>query len=233
VDVGYRWYDAKNIAPLFPFGFGLSYTSFAFSGLTVGALSGGNASVGVTVKNTGSRAGTDVAQLYVGDPASTGEPPHQLKGFQRVTLNAGQSQTLNFTVSQHDLAYWNNSTSQWTTPAGSYQVLLGDSSRNLPVSGAVSVPTTITGDAITTQGTVTVSNPHGMSSPVGRQVNWAFAQPGSGLSYTASGLPPGLAMNAAGLVTGTASGADTYTVTVTGRNASGASGSVTFVWTTT
>lgn len=77
LNVGYRWYDAKNITPLFPFGFGLSYTSFSFSNLQVGALSGGNATVQVTVTNTGSKAGTDVAQLYVGDPASTGEPVHR------------------------------------------------------------------------------------------------------------------------------------------------------------
>ena len=92
VDVGYRWYQAKNIAPLFPFGFGLSYTSFGFTNLHVSALgAGGTATVTATVTNTGSRAGVDVAQLYVGDPASTGEPPAQLKGFQRVSLQPGAS----------------------------------------------------------------------------------------------------------------------------------------------
>ena len=116
--VGYRWYDAQNIAPLFPFGYGLSYTNFGYSDLQVGALSGGNATVHATVTNTGSRAGTDVAQLYVGDPASTGEPMHQLRGFQRVTLNPGQSQTVTFTVSTHDLAYWNTASNGWTTRGG-------------------------------------------------------------------------------------------------------------------
>ncbi|MGH6655996.1 MAG: discoidin domain-containing protein, partial [Actinocrinis sp.] len=85
--VGYRWYDSQNLAPLFPFGYGLSYTNFSFGNLQVGALNNGQATVTATVTNTGSRAGTEVAQLYVGDPASAGEPPHQLKGFQRITLN--------------------------------------------------------------------------------------------------------------------------------------------------
>jgi len=96
LDVGYRWYDAQNVTPLFPFGYGLSYTSFSYSNLHAGALSNGQATVTATVTNTGSRAGTDVAQLYVADPAAAGEPPHQLKGFQRVTLNPGASATVTF-----------------------------------------------------------------------------------------------------------------------------------------
>ena len=92
VDVGYRWYNAKNLTPMFPFGYGLSYTTFAFSGLRISRASvTGTQSVRVsaTVTNTGHGAGTDVAQLYLGDPAATGEPPRQLVGFQRVTLGAG------------------------------------------------------------------------------------------------------------------------------------------------
>ena len=113
LDVGYRWYDANNVAPLFPFGYGLSYTTFSFSNLQIGALSNGQATVTATVTNTGSRAGTEVAQLYVGDPASAGEPPHQLKGFQRITLNPGASGTATFTVSAHDLAHWDTTSSNW------------------------------------------------------------------------------------------------------------------------
>ncbi|GAA1995371.1 glycoside hydrolase family 3 C-terminal domain-containing protein [Catenulispora subtropica] len=143
VKVGYRWYDAQNITPLFPFGFGLSYTTFGFSGLTVSAPdSSGDVAVSATVTNTGSVAGSDVAQLYVADPASTGEPPKQLKGFQRVTLDPGASTTVHFTVGTHDLAYWNETAHGWTTPAGTYGVLVGDSSRDLPLSGSVAVNTT-------------------------------------------------------------------------------------------
>ncbi len=246
LDVGYRWYDAKNITPLFPFGFGLSYTTFGFGGLQVGALSGGTATVHVTVTNTGSRAGTDVAQLYVGDPASTGEPVHQLRGFQRVTLSPGQSQTLTFTVSTHDLAYWNTSGSTWTTAAGSYQILVGDSSRNLPVSGALTVPTTVNGNlaaatgpkaaatgSAATAAPLTLPNPYGMSGPAHRAVDWTFDPRAKGVSYTATGLPPGISLASSGRFTGTATRTGTWTVTVTGRDTAGAQGSATFVWTVT
>ncbi|HXA61338.1 MAG TPA: glycoside hydrolase family 3 C-terminal domain-containing protein [Streptosporangiaceae bacterium] len=140
VHVGYRWYDSQNITPLYPFGYGLSYTSFGFSNLQVGALSGGTATVSATVTNTGTRTGSDVVQLYVGDPASTGEPPKQLKGFNRLTLTAGQSQTVQFTVSSHDLAHWADSSGGWTTPSGTYQIFVGDSSRNLPLTGSITAP---------------------------------------------------------------------------------------------
>ncbi len=93
IDVGYRWYDAQNLTPLFPFGYGLSYTSFAFSDLRVtpSQLAGRGALVHVTarVTNTGPVTGAEVAQLYLGDPATAGEPPRQLKGFQQGHPRAG------------------------------------------------------------------------------------------------------------------------------------------------
>jgi beta-glucosidase len=148
LDVGYRWYDANNVTPLFPFGFGLSYTNFSFGNLQVGALNNGQATVTATVTNTGSRAGTEVAQLYVGDPALAGEPPHQLKGFQRITLNPGASGTVTFTVTAHDLAHWDTTSSNWIASAGNYQILVGDSSRNLPLSGNLNNPTDTTANAM-------------------------------------------------------------------------------------
>ena len=92
VDVGYRWYDAKGETPLFPFGYGLSYTTFAFSGLRISRASvNGTSDVRVSawITSTGSQTGSDVAHLYVGDPGSTGEPPRQLAGFTRVILAPG------------------------------------------------------------------------------------------------------------------------------------------------
>jgi beta-glucosidase len=148
LDIGYRWYDANNVTPLFPFGFGLSYTTFSYSNLHVGAMSGNQATVTATVTNTGGRAGTDVAQLYVGDPASAGEPPHQLKGFQRITLNPGASGTVTFTVTAHDLASWNTTSDNWIAGAGSYQILVGDSSRNLPLTGTITLGSAITDNAM-------------------------------------------------------------------------------------
>jgi beta-glucosidase len=146
LDTGYWWYDANNVTPLFPFGFGLSYTNFSFSNPQVGALNNGQATV--TVTNTGSRAGTEVAQLYVGDPASVGEPPHQLKGFQRITLNPGASGTVSLTVTAHDLAHWGTASGSWIASAGNYQIALGDSSRNLPLSGNLNNPTSVTANAM-------------------------------------------------------------------------------------
>ena len=237
LDVGYRWYDAKNITPLFPFGYGLSYTSFSFSNLQVGALGSGGAPVTATVTNTGSRAGAEVAQLYVGDPASTGEPVHQLRGIQRVDLQPGQSQTVHFTVTAHDLAHWVDP-SGWTTSPGTYQILVGDSSRNLPLTGSINVTSALRSNVSGTPSrasTVTVVNPRGMSSPVGSAVSLpvkAVTTAGGDLTFRATGLPAGVSISRAGVISGKARQAGTKTVTVTATDATGAAGRVTFVWTT-
>ncbi len=237
--VGYRWYDSQNITPLYPFGFGLSYTTFGFSNLSVGALSNGQATVTATVTNTGSRAGTEVVQLYTSAPAAAGEPPHQLKNFQRVTLNAGQAQTVTFTVTAHDLAHWDTTTNAWVATAGAYQILLGDSSRSLPLTGNLTVPSTVTANAAglsvgsdTTPGatSVHVTNPFGMSSRTGVAASLQI-QGDAGLSYSATGLPTGLSISPAGLISGTGNTHGTSTITVTGTSTSGAKASVTFVWT--
>jgi len=135
IDVGYRWYAARHITPLFPFGYGLSYTSFAFSRLAVRPDRGGY-QVSADVTNTGRREGADVAQLYVGDPAPTGEPPEQLKGFQRVTLRPGQTARVTFTLDRSALAWWNG---QWTVTPGTYTLMVGDSSASLPLAAHVEV----------------------------------------------------------------------------------------------
>jgi beta-glucosidase len=157
LNIGYKWYSASGQTPLFPFGFGLSYTTFAFSGLSVspvtpGVTKGGTghpnpatnpdqvvAVVHAQVQNTGSRAGSEVAQLYLGYPGSTGEPARQLRGFQRVQLGPGQSAQVSFPLTAQDLAYWNNN---WTVASGGYQVWVGDSSASsgLPLSGSLQVP---------------------------------------------------------------------------------------------
>ena len=160
LDVGYRWYDAKNVTPLFPFGYGLSYTSFSFSHLTVTPGSVTNrtsgpdaqkgqsarvARVSARITNTGSVRGSDVVQLYVGDPKVAGEPPRQLEGFHRVTLQPGQSQTVTFTVTGHELSYFNTTANGWTLPNGQFSVYVGDSSAltSLPLRGKLKVTKTI------------------------------------------------------------------------------------------
>lgn len=147
LDVGYRFYDANHLTPLFPFGYGLSYTQFAFSRLRIGPdVEGGVGTVHVsaTVTNTGSRAGSDVAQLYLADPAAAGEPPRQLVGFQRVQLGPGQSQRVSFVVTPRDTWWWDEAANGWSQSIGSYGVDVGDSSAlaDLPLQGSFTVATT-------------------------------------------------------------------------------------------
>ena len=135
--VGYRWYDSQGVAPMFPFGFGLSYTTYGYSNLTVSTPdSSGAVQVGFDVTNTGSRAGAEVAQVYVGQPATTGEPPNSLRGFTRVTLNAGQTQHVSVTLDARSFQYWNNG---WTKATGANTIRVGGSSRSLPLSGSVTI----------------------------------------------------------------------------------------------
>jgi beta-glucosidase len=133
--VGYRWYATRGITPLFPFGYGLSYTSFKFSRLAVQPGRGGYR-VSVDVTNTGKRTGADVAQLYVGDPAATGEPAEQLKGFQRVTLRPGATTRVSFTLDRQAFAWWNG---HWEVTPGTYRLMAGDSSASLPLVAHVAV----------------------------------------------------------------------------------------------
>ncbi len=147
IDVGYRWYDAKDLTPMFPFGFGLSYTAFAYSGLQLSRSAGPGSQdvrVSATVKNVGGRTGSDVAQLYLGDPASTGEPPRQLEGFQRVTLAPGQSKRVSFVITPQDTSWWSDAANGWTQTAGLYHVYVGDSSAlaNLPLRNAFQLTST-------------------------------------------------------------------------------------------
>jgi beta-glucosidase-like glycosyl hydrolase len=137
LNVGYRWYDAQHLTPLFPFGFGLTYSQFSYSHLAVTppvATRPGQLQVAATVTNTGSRTASDVAQLYISYPTRAGEPPRQLKGFQRVTLEAGQSTRITFTVEPTDLQTWDSTTHAWNTNAGTYRIYVGDSSRDLPLA---------------------------------------------------------------------------------------------------
>jgi beta-glucosidase len=135
--VGYRWYTAKRIAPLFPFGFGLSYTSFRFSRLSL-TPRGASVIVRFRLTNTGRRSGADVAQVYVRDPPAAGEPPEQLARFQRVDLPPGTSQTVTLVVGRRSLSYWRSATGRWTLTPGCYTIMVGDSSASLPLRGQIS-----------------------------------------------------------------------------------------------
>jgi beta-glucosidase len=134
--VGYRWYDAKNITPLFPFGLGLSYTTFRFGNLHVTPTSTG-AVVRFTVTNTGSRTGAEVAQVYLSSPVAAQEPPKQLKGYNKLLLLPGQTKTVTLSLDQRAFSYWSTASSSWKVATGCYAVRVGDSSRNLPLNATV------------------------------------------------------------------------------------------------
>jgi beta-glucosidase len=135
LQVGYRWYDARNVAPLFPFGHGLSYTSFAVRHLRV--LDRHHVAVDVT--NTGTRTGADVVQAYVAAPASAGEPPRRLCGFAKVTLPPHRTKRLVLTLDPRTYSVWDTAADRWTTVPGRYTVFAGDSSRDLPSHQTVTV----------------------------------------------------------------------------------------------
>jgi len=133
--VGYRYYDKKEIEPLFPFGHGLSYTTFEYSDLTLSAAevsADDELQVSVDVTNTGSRAGKEVVQLYVRDvEARLVRPPKELKGFQKVRLAQGETKTIRFTLDQSALAYYDPVQRTWIAEAGDFEVLIGSSSRDI------------------------------------------------------------------------------------------------------
>ena len=128
LDVGYRWYQANNVVPLFAFGYGLAYTSFALSSYAAVAKSGG-ATVSVTVTNTGSRSGSDVVQVYVHYPVSAGEPPEQLRSFARVSLAPKASQRVTLTLSPSAFQVFENG--KYQTLPGRYRIDIGESSSKL------------------------------------------------------------------------------------------------------
>ena len=133
--VGYRYYDTKNVEPQFPFGFGMSYTTFEYSGLTVlpGKVNAGHlVEVILEVRNTGQRAGAEVVELYVKDGHSKiDRPVHELKGFNRVELKPGESQTIKFNLDPSAFEYWNPTTKAWALDPGTFEVQIGASSRDI------------------------------------------------------------------------------------------------------
>lgn len=134
LQMGYRWYDAQHRSPLYPFGYGLSYTTFRASGLTVAADANGGATVGADLTNTGHRAGRATLQIYIGHPTPAGEPPHQLAAFAK-TPNLAPSATthVQLTLSPSAFLRWGIAGQRWIGTAGSYTIWAGTSSRNLPL----------------------------------------------------------------------------------------------------
>ena len=153
---GYRFFDKEGIKPQFPFGFGLSYTNFAFSGLRVKPTSDGGADVSVRVKNTGSVAGADAVQVYVGPPshrpAGVQFAVRSLAQFDRVELDSGQSQKITLHVPARELSYWSQKDQKWILDSGGRLVSVGDADQQarLPLREIMPTDPSATGGGVTT-----------------------------------------------------------------------------------
>ncbi len=148
VFVGYRHFDDGHIEPLFPFGYGLSYTTFAYKNLSVNSTNfsanpgdGGAVTIDFDVANTGKRFGKEIVQLYVGFPSSSAipQPPKQLKGFEKVPLQPGQTQHVHLVLDARSFSYWDVQAHDWKIQPGTYQIMIGSSSRDIQLHGSLQV----------------------------------------------------------------------------------------------
>ncbi len=141
--VGYRWYDTKNIAPLYPFGYGLSYTDFKYSGLKTDKKSyknNDNIIITTKVKNTGKRAGKETVELYIGKPNSAVERAGKdLKAFKKIMVPAGKEVTVTLSVPVKSLAYYDEANSKWVLEPGNYNLMIGKSSRDIEATESINI----------------------------------------------------------------------------------------------
>ncbi len=140
---GYRWYEAKKIAPLYPFGHGLSYTSFEYKDLKISPdtfSAGSRVTVTFTVTNTGKVAGAEIAQLYVRDAkSSVPRPEKELKGFSKFTLKPGESRTVSLRLTAKEFSYWDVPTHAWKAEPHDYAILVGPASNAIKLEGKVTL----------------------------------------------------------------------------------------------
>jgi beta-glucosidase len=137
VKVGYKWYDAEKKPVLFPFGYGLSYTTFGYSGLTV--TPGSTIKVSFTVANTGSRSGAEVSEVYASLPASAQEPPKRLIGFAKTQLETKGKQTVTLEIDPKYLSIFDEQKDDWSLLPGDYTILVGGSSQDLPLKAKLTI----------------------------------------------------------------------------------------------
>lgn len=142
LEVGYRAFNAHHLAPLFPFGFGLSYTQFQFSDLKVMIGTNRTATVSFSVTNTGDRAGAEVAQLYLSYPPipEGDEPPRQLRGFRKLQLKPRESQTVRLNLDARAFSYWSEGAHAWKIAPGAFQIFVGNSSVDTPLTTSLTLP---------------------------------------------------------------------------------------------
>ena len=145
--VGYRYYDKKKMDVLFPFGHGLSYTTFGYSNLKLSAdriKDTEKVTVSVDITNTGDFAGKEVVQLYVADEVSTViRPEKELKDFAKVELKPGETKTVTFTLGKRSFAYYNTDISDWHVESGNFRILIGKSSRDIVLEAVLYVDSTV------------------------------------------------------------------------------------------
>jgi beta-glucosidase len=141
VFVGYRHFDKSGIKPLFPFGYGLSYTTFAYKNLTVSAAAAsGDATVAFDVTNTGSRAGAETPQVYVGNQhASVPRPVKELKGFAKVELNPGETRHVEITLDRRAFSYYHVKSHQWTVAPGDFDIYVARSAAEIELTGKLNL----------------------------------------------------------------------------------------------
>jgi beta-glucosidase len=188
--VGYRWYDARRMEVAFPFGHGLSYTTFAYGDASAVSDANGDVEVTVAVTNTGDRAGREVVQAYTSLPGGTVQRPvRELKAFASVALEPGETQVVTLTVRRKDLAYWDIRLDAWVVEGGEYVVDVAASSRDIRSSVGVAVE----GDPIVLPLSRTSSIGEVMAHPVvGSMVQAAIAQMMSGMDGVADIMPEGV-----------------------------------------
>jgi beta-glucosidase len=152
--IGYRYYDKKKIEPNFPFGYGLSYTTFTYSDIkanTTSAKDSDDITISLKVKNTGNVAGKEVVQLYVHEQESeAARPENELKHFEKVALLPGEEKTVTFHLISRDFAYFNSRIHDWAIKSGKFDIRIGGSSRNLPLQQTIDIQSTKTAKVVLT-----------------------------------------------------------------------------------
>ncbi len=138
--VGYRYFDKNSKSVLYPFGYGLSYTSFRFGQMEITDRSKYDYSVKVNVTNTGNREGTEIVQLYVADPVCSVERPvKELKAFARVNLKPGETRTVHMTLDKSSFAFWNPGNGTWMVEPGNFDILVGQNSQDIALLGKITI----------------------------------------------------------------------------------------------
>jgi beta-glucosidase len=153
--IGYRYYDKKKIEPNFPFGYGLSYTTFSYSDIktnTTSAKDTDDIIISLKVKNTGKVAGKEVVQLYVHEQATeTSRPENELKHFEKIALNPGEEKTVSFHLTSRDFAYYSTVSHDWAIKSGKFDIRVGASSRDLLLQQTIDIQSTKTNKIVFTR----------------------------------------------------------------------------------